>query len=102
MKRLDMSDLFETPPVRLGVALVVLCVLIAAGFYLVSIFRDYAAEDQDDSSDVLSKLEEMHRKGDISDQEFRTIKARTHRPPAGTHSIDDSTSSDGSSPNPET
>ena len=99
-KRWDMPDLNETPFVQIGVPVVVLCVLIAAGFYLVSIFRDYAADDQDDTSDVLANLEEMHRKGDISDQEFRTIQARTHRPPAGPSSIDDSTSPDGSSPKP--
>ena len=96
-----MSDVFETPYVRIGVSVLVLCFLIAAGFYLVSIFRDYAADDQEDTSDVLANLEEMHRKGDISDQEFRTIQARTHRPPAGSSSIGDSTSQDGSSPNPK-
>ena len=94
-----MSDLVETPYVRIGVAVLVLCVLIAAGFYLVSIFRDYAADDQDDTSDVLANLEEMHRKGDISDQEFRTIQATTHRQPVGPNAIDDSTTSADSSPN---
>jgi uncharacterized membrane protein len=88
--------------VQLGVGLVVLGILIAAGFYLVSIFRDYAADDQEDTSSVLANLEEMHRKGDISDQEFRTIQARTHRPPVEPGSIDDSTSSDGSSPQSKT
>ena len=97
-----MSDLVKTPTVQLGIGVVVLGILIAAGFYLVSIFRDYAADDQDNGSGALSNFEEMHRKGDISDQEFRTIQARTHRPPVGTRSLDDSTSSDGSSPLPKT
>lgn len=96
-----MPDLFESPSVQAGVSILVLCFLIAAGFYLVSIFRDYAADDQEEASRVLANLEEMHRKGDISDQEFRIIKARTHRPPAGPSSIDDSTSPDDSSPNPK-
>ena len=99
--RLDMSAMGETPYVRIGALVLVLCFLIAAGFYLVSIFRDYDDNDQDDTSDVLANLEEMHRKGDISDQEFRTIQSRTHRPPAGPSSIGDSTSQDGSSPNPK-
>ena len=93
----DLSDLVDSPLVRIGVPLLVLCVLIAAGFYLVSIFRDYAADDQEAAIDPLANLEEMHRKGDISDQEFRTIQARTHRPPVGPGSVDDSTSMDGSS-----
>ncbi len=85
-----------------GVAIVVLCVLIAAGFYLVSIFRDYAAEDQETTFDVLANLEEMHRKGDISDEEFRTIRSTTHRPPLGPNSNDDSSNSDEASPNSQT
>ncbi|MEM1068508.1 MAG: hypothetical protein AAGG48_05095 [Planctomycetota bacterium] len=87
-----MQDFFGVPAVRTGLALLVLCVLIAAGFYLVSIFRDYADEDQQDPDELLANLREMHRKGDISDQEFRNIQAKTHRTPAGTESIDDSTS----------
>ena len=96
----DMSSWIETPYVQLGVPLVVLCVLIGAGFYLVSIFRDYAADDQEDGSELLANLEEMRRKGDISDQEFRTIQSRTHRPPAAPSSDDDSTSLEEASPNP--
>ncbi len=92
-----MSDLFETPYLRIGVSVLVLCFLIAAGFYLVSIFRDYADEDQQSPDHALANLREMHRKGDISDEEFRTIRARTHRPPVGPGSVDDSTSTDGSS-----
>jgi uncharacterized membrane protein len=95
-----MPDLNEIPFVQIGVPLLILCVLIAAGFYLVASFRDYAADDQEEASDVLANLEEMHRKGDISDQEFRTIQARTHRPPGGPSSIDDPTSPDGSSNKP--
>ncbi len=94
-----MSDLFETPYLRIGVSLLVLCFLIAAGFYLVSSFRDYAAGDQEMTADALANLEEMHRKGDISDEEFRTIKARTHRPPIGPNPIDDSPREGESSPN---
>ena len=96
-----MPDFFTAPTVQAGAAVVVLCVLITASVYLMSIFRDYAADDQVTAAEHLLKLEEMHRKGDISDQEFRTIQARTHRPPAGPSSIDDSTSQDGSSPNPK-
>ncbi len=74
-----MTDFFATPSMRAGIAVLILCVLIAAAFYLVSSFRDYTAQDQESTSEALFKLEEMHRKGDISDQEFRTIKARTHQ-----------------------
>jgi uncharacterized membrane protein len=88
--------------VQAGAAVLILCVLIGAGFYLVSIFRDYAAGDQEITAEALANLEEMHRKGDISDEEFRTIRARTHRPPIGPNRIDDSTPADESSPDSQT
>lgn len=83
-ERSVMSDVFANPAVRAGAAVVVLCVLIAGGFYLLSIFRDYAAQDRETSNDVLSNLREMNRRGDISDEEFRTIQATAERrlPPA--------------------
>ncbi len=85
-----MSDLSTTTALQAGAGLLVLCVLIAGAFYLLSSFRDYAAEDKEDTEEVLSKLKEMHLKGDISDEEFRTIQATTHRQSAGSPVNDDS------------
>ena len=87
-----MSDFFTAPAVQAGAAILVLCVLISAAFYLVSSYRDYAAEDKEHVDQALSKLQEMHRKGDISDEEFRTIKSTTHRQPAGSTVNDESPS----------
>ncbi|TWU64748.1 hypothetical protein [Crateriforma conspicua] len=80
-------------------SLLVLAVLIAAGFYLVSIFRDYAANDQETEVDVLANLREMHRKGDISDQEFRKIESITQGQVSGSQP---SASSDSDDPSGET
>lgn len=76
--RAVMSNFFTTPAVQIGATLVVLGVLIAGAFYLLASFRDYTAEDQETIDGVLANLQEMHRKGDISDEEFRTIEATTH------------------------
>ena len=92
-----MQEIDVTTLIRPAVSIVVLCVLIAGGFYLMSIFRDYAADNRGTTDDVLANLQEMRRKGDISEEEFRTLESRTHRPPVGPRSIDDSTSSDDSS-----
>ena len=94
-----MPDFFTSPAVQAGAAVLVLCVLTAVGFYVVSIFRDYAAEDQETAAEHLLKLEEMHLKGDISEEEFRTIQATTHRQPHGPNAIDESTPADDPSPN---
>jgi hypothetical protein len=73
-----MSNLIADPAVRATCGVLVLCVLIAAAFYLLASFRDYTAEDREETEDVLAKFREMHRKGDISEEEFRTIQATTH------------------------
>ena len=73
-----MLEVLNNPTVQAVLGIVVLCVLIAAGFYLVSIFRDYAANDCRGTDDMLANLREMHLQGDISDEEFRTIQAKTN------------------------
>ena len=73
-----MTDIIADPAVRAGASVLILCVLIAAAFYVMAIFRDYTAQDRENPADVLANLREMHLKGDISDEEFRTIQATTH------------------------
>lgn len=90
---------FAEPVVRLGAAVLVLGILVATAFYLLASFRDYAAEDQETGSDALANLQEIHLKGDISDEEFRTIKLRTHRHPLEPSETDGSSLVDEPSPN---
>ena len=61
--------------VRIVVAMAVLCVVVALGVYVVSIFRDYGDAGGQSPSATLPNLEEMLRQGDISEDEYRTIKA---------------------------
>ncbi len=71
------SDLWEMPWVRAVAGLVVLCILIAFGFYVVSRYRDYAAKDRQRPHFDDSNLQEMLRRGDISEAEFRTIQTKS-------------------------
>ena len=96
--RAVMPDIFETSAVRAGAAMLILAVMIAAAFYLLSSFRDYAAEDKEPQDETLAKLQEMHRKGDISDEEFRTIQATTHRRLTRSNVNNDSPPGEASSP----
>ncbi|WP_149495465.1 hypothetical protein [Roseiconus lacunae] len=66
-----MSD----PAVKAGVALLIMTVLSVAAFFLVARLRDYTSGDWDPSADGPLNLEEMRLKGDISEEEFRTIQA---------------------------
>ncbi|MEL6104501.1 MAG: hypothetical protein AAFU85_00630 [Planctomycetota bacterium] len=80
-----MSD----PTLKAGLAILVVIVLSAAAFFLVARLRDYTAKDWDSSSSGLSNFEEMRLKGDISEEEFRTIEAATH---ARVNGMDDAAS----------
>jgi uncharacterized membrane protein len=84
-----MWDVLSLPTVQAVLGLVVLCILIAGGFWLVASFRDHAADDRLDPKDVLANFEEMHREGDISGTEFRTIKASMTRSRGVVSSDDD-------------
>ena len=70
-----MSDFFTTPTAQLALSMLILSVLLAAGVWLVSIFRDRTDKDGEAGSEVLSIFEEMVQEGDISVSEFRTIEA---------------------------
>jgi uncharacterized membrane protein len=72
-----MSEMTNLPVLQVVFGILVLCVLIAAAFYVVSIFRDYGDKDLRTSQNALANLKEMHLRGDISDEEFRTIEAST-------------------------
>jgi uncharacterized membrane protein len=69
--------LWATPTVQAVGALLVLSVLIATAFYLVSRFRDYAVGDWREPESVLSNFQEMLRRGDITEAEYRKIQSRS-------------------------
>jgi hypothetical protein len=72
------SDVWTIPWTRAVACIVVLCILIAVGFYVVSTFRDYADNDRPAPYFANSNLQEMLRRGDISEAEFRTIQSKSH------------------------
>lgn len=56
-------------------ALLALVGMIAIGIGIVIIFRGFAAGSKREETDLLANFKELRSRGDISDQEFRTIKA---------------------------
>jgi len=72
------SDMWTMPWARAVIALVVLCIVIAVSFYVVSIFRDYAGHNRQSPYFADSNLQEMLRQGVISEAEFRTIQSKSH------------------------
>ncbi len=61
--------------VQMLISLGVLAGLLAAGVLLVQRFRGSSADGGRSEGELLSKFKEMEHQGDISDKEYRTIKA---------------------------
>jgi hypothetical protein len=71
-------DMWTMPWARAVAGLVVLCIVIAVGFYVVSSFRDYAGNNRQVTYFADSNLQEMLRQGVISEAEFRTIQSKSY------------------------
>lgn len=72
------TDVWTMPWARAVAGVVILCILIAFSFYIVSSFRDYAGNNRPGPHFADSNLLEMLRRGDISEAEFRTIQTKSH------------------------
>ena len=69
MAALDWADIRQ---LVLGVA--ALAILVAIGIYLAGKIRAKAVQKEPSASELLTKFREMHSRGVLSDEEFRTIK----------------------------
>ena len=56
------------------ILLAVLAAMIVVGIYLVRRFRGGAEEGHPSASDLMTNFGELHSQGELSDQEYRTIK----------------------------
>jgi uncharacterized membrane protein len=52
----------------------VLAALIAIAFYLLKKIRAKTVQQEPQASELLSKFRDLHTEGELSDEEFRTIK----------------------------
>ncbi len=71
------TDLWAAPTLQAVAGLLVLCILLAVAFNLVSRFRDYTAEDWREQESVLPNFQEMLRRGEITAAEYRKIQSRS-------------------------
>jgi uncharacterized membrane protein len=69
-----MAGWLESSTAQLIFWTALLAVLVAAGAYVVTRLRGSAGENQAAAGDLLSNFREMHSQGELSDEEFRTIK----------------------------
>jgi hypothetical protein len=72
------TDLGANPTVQAVLGVLVLCILIAGALYLVSRFRDYAAENRPTDESLRANFQEMLRRGDITEAEYRMIQSKSN------------------------
>jgi uncharacterized membrane protein len=71
-----MSEIIQQHLVQAVLFLAILGGLTVLAFHLLGRWRDSAEEEQPTASEMLTKFRELHARGTLSDEEFRTIKAK--------------------------
>ena len=70
-----MIDLFERSEARLAILAAAVAVLIAVGIYVVAKVRRSFMESGPGAGDLITNFRELHSRGELSDEEYRNIKA---------------------------
>jgi uncharacterized membrane protein len=70
-----MFELMQTSIAQVILPVAVLLVLLAGAGFVVRKFRGRINQDHASAEDLLTNFRQMHHEGDISDAEFREIKA---------------------------
>lgn len=71
-----MGNLWQNAIFQAAVFLAIAAALTAAAYQWVRKLRDGAEQDQPPASELLTKFRELHARGSLSDEEFRTIKTK--------------------------
>lgn len=74
--RNGMPEFFRHPLFQASLWFAVIFALLALAIVVVRRWRGDAANDQLDASDLLTKFREVHARGGLSDDEYRTIKTK--------------------------
>lgn len=70
------AELLQRTDVRVVLIIATLTIVCALGYYIVCKVRDSAKESDASTSDVLASFRDLHDEGELSDEEFRSIKAK--------------------------
>lgn len=71
-----MSDFFRQPLFVAALWFAVIFAMLAGAIAIVRRFRGSAADDQPRANDILAKFRDLHARGGLSDDEYRTIKTK--------------------------
>jgi uncharacterized membrane protein len=70
-----MSELLQRTEARLVILAAAVAVLVAVGIYVVAKVRRSFTESGPDAHELITNFRELHSQGELSDEEYRTIKA---------------------------
>jgi uncharacterized membrane protein len=71
-----MPNFLNTPAAHAILWLAVCAALMAVGIYVVLKVRQTLSESEAKTHDLISNFRELHSQGELSDEEYRTIKAK--------------------------
>jgi hypothetical protein len=71
-----MPELFSHPLFKASLWFAAIFLLLALAVVALRKWRGSAANDQQDSSELLTKFRDIHLRGGLSDDEYRTIKTK--------------------------
>jgi len=70
-----MAELLQTPATRVTLGIAVVAILVAIGIYVLARVKSSVREDGPTTNELLTNFRELHSRGELSDGEYRTIKA---------------------------
>src|SRR5947199_3195503 len=70
----QLVDFLETKEARIVLGFTGLTMLVLVGYYLVSKVRSNLHDPETPPTEFISNFRELHSQGELSDEEYRTIK----------------------------
>ena len=71
-----MRDFIQTPTAQWVLLAAGLAAMIACGVYLIAKAREMLGRQGPATSEIISEFRDLHREGQLSDEEFKTIKLK--------------------------
>lgn len=70
-----MPDFLHSTAAQVVIWLALCAILVVVGIYVVAKVRQTFSESEPATHDLLANFRELHTQGELSDEEYRTIKA---------------------------
>lgn len=75
MGAVGMPDLFHNTTAQVVIWVAIGAILVVVGIYVVAKVRETFSEREPATHQLLANFRELHTQGELSDEEYRTIKA---------------------------